>query len=455
MADDEAATTLWSFDGSSDEMASNNPIKSPSRDSFSELTLLMRAKKPYTLSSKSTRLPPIASGHSISSNCTIASENPLSLPPKSANAPETVAEFLQQQELSASSVSQVELARKFRSEKRIPSWDIYSATTTHNSEGFPIQLENPLAQNNEKELGSMKENIMILERTVMALKRSKEALREANGNTESILDKLKYENVIKKDQISAMSRSLAEKEMTVKNQQLDIDELKRKLANSETQLKELSNVAVERDYLQQTIEKLTRELDEAVQAKSSAQHHETQSKDLADTTTKQNKVIADLREKLVEAKLKNIELEDDIQDLKRLSNETELTDLNAKLRQKMVECDRQRNQLKTVEAQLQHCQDRLKDITNNGMSLQGAVHLVKPSAQAQLPKGVMSCSECYANNLACDSKATCHNCAEHNKSCARWRCSLKHKLGSCPLAPCKFPHDAQGWLVRYTDRPEW
>ena len=86
---------------------------------------------------------------------------------------------------------------------------------------------------------------MILERTVLALKRSKEALREAKGNAESTLDKLKYENTINKDKISALCQTLAEKEMTIKNQQLDIDELKQKLADSETELKELSNVAGE------------------------------------------------------------------------------------------------------------------------------------------------------------------------------------------------------------------
>lgn len=98
----------------------------------------------------------------------------------------------------------------------------------------------------------MKENIIILERMVLALKKSKEALRKANGHTESTLNKLKYENVIKKDQISAMSRSLAERELTFKTQQLEIDKLKRALADSEIKLRELSNVAGELVQLHDT-----------------------------------------------------------------------------------------------------------------------------------------------------------------------------------------------------------
>ena len=84
---------------------------------------------------------------------------------------------------------------------------------------------------------------MVLEHTVLALRRSKEALRDANGKAESALDMLKYENKINKDRTSAVCRSLVEKEMTIKDQQLDIYELKQKLADSETKLKELSNVA--------------------------------------------------------------------------------------------------------------------------------------------------------------------------------------------------------------------
>jgi hypothetical protein len=154
-------------------------------------------------------------------------------------------------------------------------------------------------------------------------------------------------------------------------------------------------------------------------------------------------------------RLKITDLEDENEDLKRHSNETELEEVRSKLREKTGLCDRQRNQLKFAETQLQHCQHRLLDVTKNGLLLQGAAHIVKPNIHAQLPKTVVGCSECYAKNLQCDNNARCRSCTERDALCARWRCSLMHKLGDCPLKPCKLPHDSQGWLVLQTERPEW
>ena len=156
-------------------------------------------------------------------------------------------------------------------------------------------------------------------------------------------------------------------------------------------------------------------------------------------------------------RLRNIELEDEIEGLKNKLREQQVqldtaeaqlkhrenrpiaTGLESENEELKIKLREQRVQLKTAEAQLKHCENRLLEITKNGMSLQGAAHLVKPNANTQLPKTVFACSECYANG----------------ETCARWRCSLKHRLGNCPLTPCKLAHDEQGWLMLRTERPQW
>ncbi|EOA86587.1 uncharacterized protein SETTUDRAFT_30922 [Exserohilum turcica Et28A] len=181
----------------------------------------------------------------------------------------------------------------------------------------------------------------------------------------------------------------------------------------------------------------------------------------------------DLRLELMKERLRNIELEDEIEGLKNKLREQQVqldtaeaqlkhrenrpiaTGLESENEELKIKLREQRVQLKTAEAQLKHCENRLLEITKNGMSLQGAAHLVKPNANTQLPKTVFACSECYANNLECDNNATCRSCTDRGETCARWRCSLKHRLGNCPLTPCKLAHDEQGWLMLRTERPQW
>ena len=157
-----------------------------------------------------------------------------------------------------------------------------------------------------------------------------------------------------------------------------------------------------------------------MQASTSAQDYQARIQKLTDTLAKSREANIELRRKLVEERLNKTDLEDDNEDLK------------AKLREKTSLCDRQRDQLKTVERELRISEERLNN-TKNGQLLQGAAHLVKPNMHAELPKTVVACSECYANNLECDSEARCRSCTERGVSCGRWRCSMKHKLGDCPL----------------------
>lgn len=131
-------------------------------------------------------------------------------------------------------------------------------------------------------------------------------------------------------------------------------------------------------------------------------------------------------------------------------------DLKEQLKEKFRECDRQRTQIKNLEHKLSFSEQRTLRASDTVASLRGGAHLVKPSVKAQLPHMVMGCSECYAHNLPCDDHARCRSCVEKDTSCARWRCSLKHVLLNCPDYPaCKYPHDANGWLLLREQRPEW
>jgi hypothetical protein len=163
----------------------------------------------------------------------------------------------------------------------------------------------------------------------------------------------------------------------------------------------------------------------------------------------------EIRLQLVTEQLRVGDLELEVENLKETNRKQDIDDLKAKLREKTSLCDSTRHQLKLAEAHLKLSQDRVMKVANNGESLQGAAHLVKPNGKTRLPKTVYSCSECYANNLECDSNAVCRSCSQRNTPCSRWRCSLKHKLGECTLAPCKFQHDSQGWLVLQSERPQW
>jgi len=197
------------------------------------------------------------------------------------------------------------------------------------------------------------------------------------------------------------------------------------------------------------------ERDTALRACMNAGDHATKAQNLRDTIDMREKVISDLRQKQLREKERVMHLEAQLESLEARVNPEAIGELKDKLRDKTSQCDRLRNQLKLTEQHLKVSQDRVMKVSNNGDSLRGAAHLVVPHARGQLPKNVVSCSECYANNITCDSSPCCRSCSERNTQCARWRCSLKHKLGECNLTPCKLPHDPQGWLILQESRPQW
>jgi len=75
------------------------------------------------------------------------------------------------------------------------------------------------------------------------LERHMEILRNEDDKTSSRLGLLKYQNEANRTQKADMGRALNEKEVKIKIQQLEIDELKAKLSQVETQLKQLGGLA--------------------------------------------------------------------------------------------------------------------------------------------------------------------------------------------------------------------
>lgn len=310
-----------------------------------------------------------------------------------------------------------------------------------------------------KELNTIKKQKLELESQLSTLETNNAVLRDVDYDISVRLGKLKYQNEANKAQKAAMGRSLSEKEMKIKTQQLEIDELKGHIKTTENALSakdhELENLRQKMKESERTIDRVTRERDEASRARTNSVDHLNRARNLADTLAQREKLITDLRHQIVAEQLKVAGLEDDLEAAQEKSNQADIDDIKSKLMEKTSTCDRQRNQLKMIEAQLSQSQSRLMKITNHGESLRGAAHVVKPSGTSKLPKLVISCVECYNKNLPCDNGARCRNCVENNTQCARWRCSLKHKYGECPLTPCPLSHDSQGWLVLRTERPEW
>ncbi|EUC45134.1 hypothetical protein COCMIDRAFT_5625 [Bipolaris oryzae ATCC 44560] len=494
-----STTSLDDFDCSSSiPPPTKRPTKQSHHDSFFELARLMKEKKPYTATPNLTsRLSlPTGPNSSHSSDRILHADRAFSHSTKPFTAPETVAEFLEKQEFaspancSKDAITGHLFKKEVQPQNRVgdkvglslvdesvcsheaqptisPSSDIAclldleplsrvvpveSSTSTESLQtprlahqtktDYITQLTKPIWHPMRNDFDGAEEHMPILGLHIPALKQSDEEIRRTKDDEESQLCRLKYRNEVNKDQKASMCRLLAEKENQIKTQQLALDTVAQRMAELEAELEGLGKVTGERDFLCGTVAKLARERDEALQASTSAQDYQAHIQKLTDTLAKFKEVNIELRRKLVQESLSRTTLEDDNEDLK------------AKLHEKTSICNRQRDQLRTTERELQISEKRVSD-TKNGQLLQGAAHLVKPHMNAELPKTVVACSECYANNLECDSKARCRNCTERGVSCGRWRCSMKHKLGDCPLTPCKLSHDSQGWLILPKERPQW
>ena len=94
-----------------------------------------------------------------------------------------------------------------------------------------------------KSLDAAKRDKKELEEKLSVLESKNETLRNVDHDFGSQLGKLRYQNENHKVQKSSMGQALAQKEMELKKQQLDIDELVRKLEEAECKVKELGNVS--------------------------------------------------------------------------------------------------------------------------------------------------------------------------------------------------------------------
>lgn len=331
-----------------------------------------------------------------------------------------------------------------------------------------------------KQFDSLMKQKRDLEEEVASLRRVHQRFLDEDHDADARAGKLRYQNEANREQKASMGRSLTQKDVEIKKQQLDIDNLNRTIVELHTELAECAKIRGEADWLRATIkdsdaahtrdlevqaaalrdakvnaERLATELDTALKTQIHAGDHAKRAQNLADTLAKREKVNMDLRQKIVEEQMKVTSLEEDVERLQEKINRESLDDLKERLRDKSSQCDRFRTQLKGAEQQLKFAQSRLKAATQDGMLLRGAAHIVAPDASSKLPKTVLSCIECYAKNLPCDNRSRCQNCTENEVKCARWRCSIKHRTGECHMAPCVMPHDVQGWLVMHDPRPEW
>ncbi|KAJ4363932.1 hypothetical protein N0V83_009385 [Neocucurbitaria cava] len=292
-----------------------------------------------------------------------------------------------------------------------------------------------------------------LEAKLARLEHENELLRseEKERNLEVQIGKLRYQNEINRDQKASMGRSLNLQEVEIKNLQLLTDDLAKKLSEAESDLNKYKGATTNlEDHMKHTV----LERDDVLIAQTSTEEFRAQIQDLAATLAEKERIVTDLRQKHLEEQMKVTDLEDEIEALRSKGNQDDIGGLE-KLREKATQYDLLRKQVKGTEQQLQLSQERLARVANEGDMLRGAAHLVAPNPNSKLPKHAIACFECYSLNLPCDSKSRCQSCTDRNSKCVRWRCSLKQKLGECPLAPCKFPHDGNGWLILQTARPEW
>jgi hypothetical protein len=319
-----------------------------------------------------------------------------------------------------------------------------------------------------------------LEGKLAGLERDNQAHLEEDHDVNTQLGKLRYQNEVNRDQKAAMGRLLAQKDVEIRQQELDIDNLRKRIVELEAEVQQCGKVIGESEQLrittkandaahardlefqagtvrdlQDMIERLTLDRDAALRAQAHARDHETRAQNLADTLSKREKYFTDLRQKYLEEQMRVTDLEDEVERLLEKVNQENLDEIQQKLQEKSSQCDRFRTQLKATEQQWKLSQSRLKTALNGGEALRGGAHLVAPHENGKLPKAVMPCSECYAKNIPCDNAARCRNCTENNHKCARWRCSLKQKLGECHMTPCMLPHDVQGWLIMKDSRPQW
>lgn len=281
-------------------------------------------------------------------------------------------------------------------------------------------------------------------------------LNDAETNAE--LGKLRFQVEVNRDQKASMSRSLAQKDLEIQKQRLDLDDLKSQVSVMQRDLDDARTAKSEADRaqailrhekscLQEQVCDLEAQISDLKIYNSSSVYARLNPESQGELLDEQERTIMDLKQSQIKSELRVDDLEEEVQRL-------ELSAKQDMLAEKKIQNDLVR-QLQQAEQQVKVCQARLQAATKGREMLSGAVHLVRPNAITKLPRTVMACHECYANNFECDEGARCRNCTDRDEKCARWRCSITHKLGECNQFPCAFPHDDGGWLMLKAPRPEW
>lgn len=319
-----------------------------------------------------------------------------------------------------------------------------------------------------------------LERQLARLEQDRQTQRDDEFDVDVKIGQLRYQNETNREQKAEMGRSLAQKDVELKQLKLDIENLQKKFPELEAEIARRGKLIGDAEWLratkkegeaaharaleekdaivhrlQEEVDQLKRERDAATQANVHAGDHATRAQNLADTLSSRERLITDLHQKLLEEKMRGTELEEKVDVLQEKADQGNLDNLKEQLREKSSSLDRMRTKLKLAERHLENIQNKLSRVLNGGDALRGGAHPIIPNENSKLPKNVWSCVECFAQNIPCDNGARCRNCFESHTKCARFRCSMKHKLGDCPDSVCQLPHDPNGWLVTMDKRPEW
>jgi chromosome segregation ATPase len=299
------------------------------------------------------------------------------------------------------------------------------------------------------------------------------------------IGKLQYQNESNKVQKATMARTLSEKDIEIKQLQLELASTKKRAETAADAARDYARVVEERHYLQDTLKNdrsdnlrqladltnvknreiatLSNKIEElqeafsrataAANAHAHSDEHEVLAQNRLNQLNQREKLLNSTKEKYAAEHAKVGELEDCIEDLQRKLSQ--VGDLQRQLQEKSRDCDRFRTKLKNQEKIVEDYKQRILRASSDGKALRGAAHLVVPKPDTKFSHLVLGCSECYTKNITCDDKARCRHCTENNEKCARWRCSLKHILGQCPDIPCCYPHESDGWLLATDPRPEW
>jgi hypothetical protein len=105
-----------------------------------------------------------------------------------------------------------------------------------------VRLTKQVWERMSQDLDTLRKQNQDLEKGLSVLKKHNEVLCNDDQDVSTQLGKLRYQNEANKTQKALMGRALAEKDMRIKEQQLEMDDLARKLGGQEEELKNLRGV---------------------------------------------------------------------------------------------------------------------------------------------------------------------------------------------------------------------